>query len=63
MALEEPSPGIIKGSKLYNLLAQLDGLQKVTVATSDESVLFVAWIGRRQSTGTVIALLGATETT
>lgn len=55
--------GIIKGSKLYNLLSGLQGLEKVTAATRDEGVLLVAWIGKRQTTGTVVALLGVTETT
>jgi hypothetical protein len=45
------------------LLAGLDGLQKVTAATRDDTVLLVAWIGKRRSTGTVVVLLGATETT
>ncbi|KAJ9095194.1 hypothetical protein QFC19_007649 [Naganishia cerealis] len=53
--------GIIKGSKLYNLLAGLGNLQKVTVSSRDDAVLLVAWIGERK--GTVVGLLGAAETT
>jgi hypothetical protein len=55
--------GLIKGSKLYNLLSGLQGLQKVTAATEDDTLLLVAWMGKRKATGTIVALLGATETT
>lgn len=53
---------MIKGSKLYNLLSGLEDLQKVNAATEDDTLLLVAWIGKRKATGTVVVLLGATDT-
>ncbi|KAJ9111549.1 hypothetical protein QFC20_002522 [Naganishia adeliensis] len=61
--IDDGEAGLIKGSKLYNLLSGLEDLRKVTAATRDDAVLLVAWIGKRRATGTVVALLGATETT
>ncbi|KAJ9096014.1 hypothetical protein QFC21_005378 [Naganishia friedmannii] len=62
-ALDQPTapPPLIKGSKLYNLLAGLKDLRKVTVSARDDSVLLVAWVGERK--GTLLGLLGVTETT
>ncbi|KAJ9121520.1 hypothetical protein QFC22_002138 [Naganishia vaughanmartiniae] len=63
IAADQPAalPPLIKGTKLYNLLASLNHLQKITVSSRDEGVLLVAFIGERR--GVRLGLLGVAETT